>query len=67
MGPLPARSIMDRDCLQRAMQSIGKLSTLLLFENCDPTLPIIIGCVNATPAAPAPVKQAIFPSKVHAN
>ena len=60
VGPLRARSILDRDHLPYAAHAAEQLRVLLAFENCDPTLPIIIGCVHETLAGPAPAEQAVF-------
>jgi Domain of unknown function (DUF6484) len=60
LGPLPARCTLERGQLQTALESSDRLPVLLVFENGDPTLPIIIGCVYDTLAAREPTKQVVF-------
>jgi len=54
LGPLPARSILDRERLECALPGAKQTPVLLVFENFDPTRPIIIGCVHDKLPAKSP-------------
>jgi hypothetical protein len=60
LGPIPARSTLDRELLELALPGIRQTPVLLVFEDCDPTLPIIVGCVHETLVAPERTNQAVF-------
>ena len=54
-GPTPARLLTALDAATLATAAAERRPAALMFERGDPTLPLIVGLVEATPApAPAP-------------
>jgi hypothetical protein len=57
MGPIEARSIIELKPTHVNLDE-SSLPVLLVFENGDPTLPIVIGIVRDTLYPPAPLEEA---------
>ncbi len=55
-GPVEARSILDAEAAEAARAGTGGATVLLVFENGDPSLPIVAGVVRdrLAPAVPKP-------------
>ncbi len=60
VGLVPARSIIDEPFKCDSHSVVG-IPVLLVFENGDPTLPIIVGFIRDTFVHPAPSEEVSFP------
>jgi hypothetical protein len=59
LGPVPARSTEQFDCLP---ESLAGMPVMLVFENGDPTLPIVVGRVRETLVSSNRPQQVGFPA-----
>ena len=60
MGPIKARSIIDA-VSQHDNRCMGSIPVLLVFENGDPTLPIIVGIIRDKLYPPFPSDEVALP------